>query len=67
MRVCPHPRLDGDLEAQGSGRKAQGKNECHLYFLLASSLEPYALSHEILDDALMAIRGDSGIELSLLF
>jgi hypothetical protein len=60
MLVCRHLGPDGDLEAQGSGRKAQGKNECYL-FLVSSSLclEPWALGHEILDDALMAIRRDS--------
>jgi hypothetical protein len=43
-------------KAQGLGRRAQGKNRFHLYLFLTLSLEPYALSHEISDDALMAIR-----------
>jgi hypothetical protein len=40
-------RLRRIYEAQGAGRKAQGKNECFLCFLLSLCLEPYALSREI--------------------
>jgi hypothetical protein len=43
-------------EAQGAGRKAQGKNECFLCFLLSLCLEPYALSREIEERSLARLR-----------
>jgi hypothetical protein len=47
MQVAEERRLRRMQEAQGSGRKAQGKKQCHMDSLLTLSLEPYALSREI--------------------
>jgi hypothetical protein len=37
-------------------RRAYGKNQCHIYFLLTLSLTPYALSLEIEERSLVRLR-----------
>ena len=67
MQGAEERRLRRIYEAQGAGRKAQGKNECFLCFLLSLCLEPlgppkpsgdggYALSREIEERSLARLR-----------